>query len=362
MAKPNQLHTGDHVALVSLSSGVMGENFAAHEYQRGQQRLRELGLIPVAMPNALKGIDYLDAHPEARAADLKTAFTDPNIAGIFCAIGGIDTYRLAPYLFDDPEFVAAVEAHPKLFTGFSDTTVDHLMLYRLGLTTYYGPNIINDLAELDTDLLPYTKCTLEHYLENTATTPITSSPVWYEEREDFSKAALDTPRISHPETRGYQVLRGHGSVTSRLLGGCIDSLNSLLTDTRHPDEPIIARKYGLIPSPEEWRGKILFLETSEEKPTPAAYHTMLQNLKHAGILGNVKAIITGKPQNEVYYDDYCRALLDVTQDLAVPLMTNFNFGHAYPRTALPYGLSAKLDFDVKTLTVTEPFFAGEVTR
>ncbi|MFC6259875.1 S66 family peptidase [Levilactobacillus fujinensis] len=362
MAKPNQLHHGDHVALVSLSSGVMGEEFAAHEYHRGQQRLRELGLIPVAMPNALKGLAYLDAHPEARAADLKTAFIDTNIAGIFCAIGGIDTYRLAPYLFNDPEFVTAVKAHPKLFTGFSDTTVDHLMLYRLGLTTYYGPNVINDLAELDTDLLPYTKRTLEHYLENTETTPINSSSIWYEEREDFSKAALDTPRISHPETHGYQVLRGHGQVTGRLLGGCIDSLNSLLTDTRYPNEPLIARKYSLIPSPAEWRGKILFLETSEEKPTPAAYRTMLQNLKQAGILGNVKAIITGKPQNEVYYDDYCQALLDVTRDLDVPLMTNFNFGHAYPRTALPYGLSAKLDCDAKTLTVTEPFFAGEVTR
>jgi len=362
MQKPPALHTGDAVAIVSLSSGVLGEPFAAHELQRGLARINDLGLTPVMMPNALKGQDFLAAHPEARAADLKTAFTDPAIKGIFCAIGGIDTFRLAPYLLNDPEFVTAVKTHPKLFTGFSDTTVDHLMLYRLGITTYYGPNVINDLAELATDLLPYTKRTLEHYLENTATTPIASSPIWYEEREDFSQAALDTPRISHPETRGYQVLRGHGQVTGRLLGGCIDSLNSLLTDTRYPDEPSIARKYGLLPSPAEWRGKILFLETSEEKPTPAAYRTMLQNLKQAGILGNVKAIITGKPQNEVYYDDYCRALLDVTRDLAVPLMTNLNFGHAYPRTALPYGLTAKLDCDAKTLTITEPFFAGEVTR
>ncbi|WP_125764115.1 S66 family peptidase [Levilactobacillus mulengensis] len=362
MIKPPRLHIGDQVALVSLSSGVMGEAFAAHEYHRGQQRLRELGLVPVTMSNALKGLDYLDAHPEARAADLKTAFTDDTITGIFCAIGGIDTFRLAPYLLDDPEFVTTVKTHPKLFTGFSDTTVDHLMLYHLGLTTYYGPNVLNDLAEFDTDLLPYTKRTLTHYLENTATTPITSSPIWYEERTDFSAAALDTPRVSHSETRGYQVLRGHGSVTGRLLGGCLDSLNSLLTDTRYPEEPVIARKYGLIPSPADWRDKILFLETSEEKPTPAAYQTMLQNLKQAGILGNVKAIITGKPQDEVYYGDYCQALLTVTQDLDVPVMTNINFGHAYPRTALPYGLTAKLDLDAKALTITEPYFAGESTK
>ncbi|WP_407888778.1 S66 family peptidase [Levilactobacillus sp. N40-8-2] len=361
MFKPYPLKVGDHVAIVSLSSGVLGEKFAAHELARGCQRLHELGLTPVTMPNALKGLDYLDAHPEARAADLKAAFMDPEIKGIICAIGGIDTYRLAPYLLDDPQFTAAVQSHPKIFTGFSDTTVDHLVLYQLGLTTYYGPNLLNDLAELGPELLPYTHQTLSHYFQNPTTTAIPSSPVWYEERTDFSPAALDTPRRSHPETRGYEVLRGNGRVTGRLLGGCLDSLNSLLTDTRYPDEPEIARHYGLLPGPASWHDKILFLETSEEQPTPAAYQTMLQNLKCAGILGNVRAIITGKPQNERYYTDYCQALLTVTRDLNIPIMTNFNFGHAYPRTALPYGLLAELNFDAQTLTVTEPFFAGEAT-
>ena len=361
MLKPSALKPGDHVALVSLSSGVLGESFAAHELSRGEQRLRSLGLVPVPMPNALKGLDDLDAHPEARAADLKTAFTDPTIHGIICAIGGIDTYRLTPYLLNDPAFTAAVHAHPKLFTGFSDTTVNHLMLYRLGLTTYYGPNLLNDLAELGPDLLPYTRQTLTHYFQNPASTPITSSPIWYEERTDFSPAALDTPRVSHPETRGYEVLRGNGRITGKLLGGCLDSLNSLLTDPQYLDEPVIARDYGLLPASATWRDKILFLETSEEQPTPTAYRIMLENLKHAGILDNVRAIITGKPQNERYYTEYCQALLAVTADRGTPLMANLNFGHAYPRTALPYGLNAELDLSARTLTVTEPFFAGAIT-
>lgn len=356
MQKPTQLHPGDAVAIVSLSSGVLGEDFAAHELTRGQQRLRELGLIPIIMPNACRGVAYLNAHPEARAADLKQAFLDEHIHGIICAIGGEDTFRLAPYLFNDPDFITAIQQHPKLFTGFSDTTVDHLMLRRLGLVTYYGPNLLNDLAELGPDLLPYTRQTWAHYLANPQTTAITSSPVWYEERTDFSVVALDTPRVQHPETRGYEVLRGTGHVQGRLLGGCIDSLNSLLTDTRYPEEPIINRNYHIMPSLSEWRDKILFLETSEECPTPAAYQTMLQNLKCAGILSEVRAIITGKPQNERYYTDYCRALLTVTQDLDLPIMTNLNFGHAYPRTALPYELLATVDLDAQTLTIDEPYF------
>jgi len=124
------------------------------------------------------------------------AFLDDTIAGIICAIGGDDTYRLLPYLMEDREFVNAVQAHPKLFTGFSDTTVNHLMFYRLGLSTYYGPNFICDLGEIANEMLPYSRRAFESYLEGKEYKEIASSEVWYEERTDFSRAAVGTERIS----------------------------------------------------------------------------------------------------------------------------------------------------------------------
>lgn len=51
---------------------------------------------------------------------------------------GDDTYRTLPYLFDDNDFINAVHNNPKLFTGFSDTTINHLMFYKLGIGTFYG--------------------------------------------------------------------------------------------------------------------------------------------------------------------------------------------------------------------------------
>ena len=51
------------------------------------------GLEVMAMPNALKGVDYLYRHPEARAADFMEAFRDPEIKAVFNAIGGDDTPR-----------------------------------------------------------------------------------------------------------------------------------------------------------------------------------------------------------------------------------------------------------------------------
>ena len=232
MQYARKLRKGDKVAIVSLSSGMLGEEFCSHNIEIGVKRLKEYGLEPVFMPNALKGIGYLQTHPQARAKDLKDAFLDNSIAGIICAIGGDDTYRLLPYLMEDEEFIKAVEEHPKLFTGFSDTTINHLMFYKLGLSTYYGPNFICDLGEIADEMLPYTKRAFESYLEGNESDEIISSDIWYEEREDFSRAAIGTKRKAHKEERGFELLQGSEIFQGGLLGGCLESLYDVLTNSR----------------------------------------------------------------------------------------------------------------------------------
>lgn len=74
MIIPKCLKKGDKIAIVSLSRGLLGEEFIKHELDLALKRLEEFGLIPVIMPNAMKGIDYLATHPEARAQDLKLPF------------------------------------------------------------------------------------------------------------------------------------------------------------------------------------------------------------------------------------------------------------------------------------------------
>ena len=157
MIKPQNLVKGDKVAIVSLSRGLLGKSSVKHELDLAIRRLKEYGLEPVIMPNAMGDTDYLSNYPEARAADLKKAYQDENIKMILCAIGGNDTYRLLPYLMEDDEFKKAVIENPKIFTGFSDTTINHLMFYKLGLKTFYGPCLLIDLASIDHEMLPYTK-------------------------------------------------------------------------------------------------------------------------------------------------------------------------------------------------------------
>ena len=130
------------VGVVSLSAGTLGEDFVRHELELGVRRLEHYGLKVRFLPHALKGIAYLKAHPEARAADLLEAFRDPEIDLILCAIGGDDTYRLLPYLFDEGRLEKAACRKP--FLGFSDSTVNHFMLHKVGLPTFYGQAFLSD--------------------------------------------------------------------------------------------------------------------------------------------------------------------------------------------------------------------------
>jgi muramoyltetrapeptide carboxypeptidase LdcA involved in peptidoglycan recycling len=119
MIKPNYLKPGDRIAVVSLSSGILGEECCSHSLEIGRKRMEEFGLTPVFMPNSLKGEDYLNQYPQKRAEDLKQAFLDTSIHGIIAAIGGDDTFRLLPYLMEDTEFIQAVQNSPKLFPWIS---------------------------------------------------------------------------------------------------------------------------------------------------------------------------------------------------------------------------------------------------
>lgn len=354
--KPMGLKQGDKVAVVSLSSGILGEAFAKHQVEIATKRLKSFGLDPIFMPNALKGLEVLKNHPEMRAEDLKAAFRNPSIKGIICAIGGDDTYRLLPFLMEDKDFIQNVKNSPKIFTGFSDTTINHLMFQRLGMNTFYGPNILNDFAELGKELLPYTKKIISGFFEERELNGIPESEFWYEERNDFSQDAVGTDRKKYLEKRGVEVLQGTGNVSGKLLGGCLESLAECLTGERCREQAEMIQSYNVFPSLDEWKGKLLFIETSEEKPSPERLRELLTVLKEYGLFDVINGILIGKPQNEVYYEEYKSVIIDVVSDEKLPILYNLPFGHAYPRCLLPYGVEAALDAEKKSVKFNESYF------
>ena len=318
------------IGIVSLSSGTSGEDFVKHEVELGTRRLKEMGLNVKFMSNALKGIRYLKEHPEKRADDLIEAYMDKDVDIILCAIGGDDTYRLAPYLFENDRLKKVINDKP--FLGFSDTTINHFMLYKLGVSTYYGQSFLADICEMSSDMLPYSKKYFKDFINNELK-EIVPSDVWYESREDYSVSQMGTELKKH-ENKGYEVLQGKFPVKGKILGGCIDSIYDMFNGDRYADMPEIVKKYELFPA--DWSDKILLLETSEEIMPPDKYRRALGYLKDKGVFDQVRGIICGKPMNNIYYEEYKEVLIDVIENKELPILYNFNIGHGLPRCIVPF--------------------------
>ncbi len=343
MIKPRHLEPGDRVAVVSLSSGMLGEPKYIHKFYLAKERMaRDFGLELTAMPNALRGVDYLYEHPEARAADLMDAYRDPSIRAVIGAIGGDDTIRLLPYVDYD-----VLHNNPKIFTGFSDTTTNHFMMYRAGLMSYYGASLMCNFAEYG-KINDYTLEMLRRTLfEPQPTLEIPSAPYWYDDEDEkiwWSEENMRRAKPYHPEEVGYELVQGRGVAEGPLLGGCIDVFPEIIGTS-------------LWPSPEEWRGKLLFLETSEAD-MPCEYLTWyLRNLQAQGILGVIAGILVGKPARRSRYEPYKEVFRKVVGFEAgrpeLPILCNVNFGHAEPICVLPIGAMCRLDAEKKTVTLLE---------
>lgn len=328
------------VGIVSLSNGTIGEDFVKHELDLGIDRLKNYGLKVKFMDHALKGMDYLKAHPDKRAEDLLQAFSDPEIDMILCAIGGDDTYRLLPYLFEDGELYKAVTK--KIFLGFSDSTMNHFMLYKVGLNTFYGQAFLSDICELGKEMLPYTKRYFKELITTGTIKEISPSDVWYEGRTNYDEdqVGVELPTKSN---RGYELLQGNSVFYGKILGGCVDTIFDIFDGERYANSPKLCSKYQLFPSKNEWKGKILLLETSEEKMAPDKLRKALLKLKEAGVFEGVNGLLVGKPMDEIYYEEYKKVLIETIDNSALPIVYNINIGHALPRCIIPFGVEAMVD-------------------
>lgn len=247
------------------------------------------------------------------------AFKDESIDMILCAIGGEDTYRLLPYLFDNNKLENVVKQ--KIFLGFSDTTVNHFMLNKIGIKTFYGQAFLPDICELSNEMLPYTKKYLEELLSTGKIAQIRPSEVWYEERIDFSEKAIGT-KLKKYRNIGFERLRGKSVFKGKILGGCIESIYEMIDTSSDSEIVKLCNKYHIFPKLADWHNKILLLETSEEKPKPEFFKKMICTLKEFGIFDVVSGVLVGKPQNETYYEEYKTILLEEITTPNLPIVYN----------------------------------------
>ena len=340
MRKPARLRAGDKVCAVSLSWG--GPGAFPLRYAAGKRQLEEaFGLQLVESPHALADPDWLAAHPQARADDLMEAFADDSIRGIISTIGGDDSIRLLPFL--DLE---VIRKHPKIFMGYSDSTVTHFACLKAGVVSFYGPSIMAGFAE-NGGIFPYTLASLRRTLFSTEPMgELHSNPDgWTSEVLSWHDPANQQQRRRLRPCTGWRWVQGQGIARGPLIGGCLEVLDWLRGTSVWPELSV-------------WQGAILFLETSEDEPSPGAVGRMLRALAACGMLGRVAGILIGRPHGQetdpVDHDDAILQVVAHEQGLAdLPIVSAMDFGHTDPMMVLPYGVVAEIDCDNRRVSIIE---------
>jgi len=350
LIKPNRLKTGDLVATVSLSGSSAGR-FPAR-YQHGKKQFEEtFGVKIIEMPNSLK-TDELYNNPQLRLDDMMTAFKNPEIKAILTNIGGDETIRLLRYMTD--EHFEIIRNNPKIFLGMSDTTANHFMLLKAGISSFYSPCTMFGFGEncgimdITTQSVKKTLFCAESIGQLPESKEFIVDRVFWDDKNDVLR--------KRTKTDGWHFIQGKKPVQGRLLGGCMELL-SMMNGT------------SIFPSVDEFENTILFVETSEEMPTPDQFSYFLRNLGAMGILEKISGILFGRPGGEFAADEqeakenwlakyktFDEKLLKVCKEYDcedMPIVTNMDFGHTVPQIILPYGALTEIDPIKKKVSILE---------
>lgn len=342
MKKPRKLQVGDTVAAVTLSWG--GPNAFPYRYEVGKMQLEKIfGVKVVEMPHTLSDANWLRENPQARANDLMEAFADPAIDGIISTIGGDDSIRILPYL--DLE---VIRDNSKIFLGYSDSTVAHLACFKAGLVSFYGPSIMAGFAE-NGGMFPYMVDAVKRSLFSSA--PVgqikPNTEGWTAEHIDWAEPKLQTQKRKLSESSGWRFLQGKGIHKGYLVGGCFEVLDWL-------------RGTSVWPPLDLWRSAILFIETSEEAPSPINVKRGMRAFAASGILKEISGILFGRPGGQVpmdQFNSYDEAVLQVVVNeeglTDLPVISRMDFGHTDPMTVLPLGVDCVIDCDKQQILIIE---------
>lgn len=343
LIKPNELNPGDKIAVVTLSWG--GPGAFPYRYEVGKQRLEslfELEVVPTK--HVLKDPDWIYRNPQARAEDLMEAFLDPTVKGIFSSIGGDDSIRLLPYVDFN-----VIRQNPKIFLGFSDTTVSHFMCLKAGLSSFYGPAIMTAFAE-NVEMHAYTIHGINRVLfSNEIIGEIPQNTEgWTKEYLNWANPPNQNIRRKLNPPTGWKFMGGlDKAVQGRLIGGCVEVLQFINGTSLWPDLDV-------------WKDSLLFLELSEEGISPLALTRTLRNLAAQGILEKVKGLLFSKPGgahiSADLFGDYDMAILKTLEEYSLesmPIVTHMDFGHSDPMWTLPYGCLTEINPVKRSVAILE---------
>jgi len=291
MQKPRAIGPGDRLAVVAPASP-----FTREEFDQGIDEIRRLGYVPVYDETVFARQRYVAGSPEVRAAAIRAAWRDPDIAGLIAARGGYGSAQVLPLL--DPEDARRAR---KPFIGYSDlTSLLTFLTMGCGLVAFHGPMLAGRLG-LGADGY---------------------------DRSSFLRAIGGRDAIGELSAPGIDVLRT-GEVQGPLFGGTLTQLLASLGTPFAFDPP---------------SGYVLFLDEVAERPY--RLDRMVTQLRQTGLLARAVAVVIGElPKcDEPSGEPTARAVMaDLFADFSGPVLIGFPSGHTVgPAMTLPFGVACRV--------------------
>ena len=291
VVRPPALRAGDRVAIVAPASP-----FAPEELDAGKAELRRLGFEPVHTDAVYARDGYVAGPAEARARDLRAAWTDPSVAAIVAARGGYGSVHLLPFLR-----AQTFRESPKALIGFSDiTSLQTWLLQDCGVVPFHGPMIERRLAH---------------------------GRAAYDE-DSFVRCLCRAEPLGEIAPPQLDVITP-GEAVGELVGGTLTQLVSSLGTPYAFDPPA---------------GCVLFLDEVAERPY--RLDRLLTQLRLSGLLVRAAAIVCNDmprcsdPGENAAARDVVRRVLG---DFPGPILFGLPAGHTDgPIVTLPFGVRARV--------------------
>lgn len=292
MITPPPLRPGDTIAIIPTARAITLEELGPGI------RLAESWGLKVRMGQGVGRKAFQQAGTAAeRAADLKHALEDEEVRAIWCARGGYGTVHLME-LVD----LSVLLKDPKWIVGFSDVTVLHSALNKLGICSLHAQMPFN-IAKKTSGCIASLK-----------------------------RALFEGPSGMLIERLGLYPQERQGMATGELVGGNLSILYSLR-----------GTPYDL-----DTTGKVLFIEDLDE----LLYHMdrMVMNLKLGGLFNNLAALVVGtmtamhdKDPDDPFGLSAKAIVARAVRGAGYPVCVDFPAGHIPDNRALALGQKVSLE-------------------
>ena len=289
MIIPKKIKVGDKIGIISTARKINLE-----ELTPAIKMLEIWGLQVVLGLNLFEVDNQFSGTVKQRTADLQAMIDDESIAAILCARGGYGTVQL----IDNIDF-SNLKKTPKWIVGYSDVTVLHSHLNKLGIASLHA-----------------------------------TMPINFKTNVKESLASLKNGLFGNENNIlcGPHPFNKFGKVEAEVVGGNLSILYSLLGSNSDVDTD----------------GKILFIEDLDEY----MYHVdrMMINLKRNGKLKNLKALIIGgmsdMNDNTIPFGKTAEEIiLEYIKEFDFPVCFNFPAGHLDDNRTLVFGKECTLEIN-----------------